>query len=147
MGLIKHSRLRDRIAYKCDTWYWRARYWWMDTRGGAEAHVVAFCLALFVVIAQLVRMSVAALLPPPPGEPAKAVYWWVIQIIIAVVAAIISYALRPKIETQQPKDADGPTTEDGQAVVRYWGTHWIKDEFLLAWKVVGRDPIYGEGGK
>jgi hypothetical protein len=43
--------------------------------------------------------------------------------------------------------ADGPTTEDGQAVMRYWGTHWIDDTFQLAWKVVGRDPIKAKGGK
>lgn len=147
MGLIGYSRPAERLRRARYVWGWRLRYWWLDTRGGAEARIALLCGAVLVVIVQLVRLAVAALLPPPPGEPAHAVYWWVVQIIIAVVAAIIAYALRPKIEAPQPQEAQGPTTEDGQAVKRYWGTHWIGDEFLLAWKVVGRDPIKGGGGK
>lgn len=141
MGLISAVR---RMHY---VWSWRLRYWWLDTRGGQEAHVVLFCLAVLVVILQLIRVSIATLLPPPPGEPVKAIYWWVVQLIILVIAAAISYALRPKPENAKPTEGRGPTTEDGQAVTRYWGTHWIEDEFLLAWKIVGRDPIKAKGGK
>lgn len=141
MGLTAYMRRSLHV------WSWRLRYWWLDTRGGAEAHVVLFCLSVLVVIAQLIRMSVAAFLTPAPGEPAKAVYWWVIQLIILVIAAAISYALRPKPEAPKPQEGQGQTTEDGQSVKRYWGTCWVDDEFLLAWKVTGRDPIKGEGGK
>jgi hypothetical protein len=126
---------------------WRLRYWWLDTRGGAEARVAALCLAVLVVVAQLIRVSIAALLPPPPGAPVQAVYWWVVQLIILAISAIIAYALRPKVEAPKPNEGQGQTTEDGQAVVRYWGTHWIDDMFLLAWKITGRDPIKGKGGK
>lgn len=141
MGLIAHAR---RLHY---VWSWRLRYWWLDTPAGAQAHVGALALSVFVVIVQLVRMAVAALLPPPPGEPAEAVYWWVVQLIILVVSAVISYALRPKTEAPKPAAGDAPTTEDGQAMKDYFGTCWVEDEFLLAWKMVGTDRIRTKGGK
>lgn len=141
MGLIERMRRRRHV------WGWRLRYWWMDTPGGTQAQVVVFCMAVLVVILQLIKISIVALLPPPPGEPVKAVYWWVVQIIVMVVAAVIAYALRPKPENAKPQEGQGQTTEDGQSVVRIWGTHWISDQFLLAWRIVGRDPIRAEGGK
>ena len=38
---------------------------------------------------------------------------------------------------------DEALLEEGvqEAVTRYWGTHWADDQFLLAWKITGRDPI------
>jgi heme/copper-type cytochrome/quinol oxidase subunit 2 len=128
-------------------WTWRARYWWMDTEDGARAHVAALCLAVLVVIVELIRVAVAALQPLPPGQPEKAIIWWVVQIILLIVSAAISYALRPKPENAKPQDGEGPTTEDGQSVIRYWGTCWADDTFQLAWKIVGRDPIKAKGGK
>lgn len=141
MGLMPRLRRAHHV------WNWRLRYWWLDTREGAAAHVVVFCMAVLVVILQLIKMSIAALLPPPPGEPVKAVYWWVVQLIVMVVAAVVAYALRPKPENAKPQEGQGPTTEDGQATIRAWGTVWIPDVFLLAWKIVGRDPIRADGGK
>lgn len=141
MGLIERMRRRRHV------WGWRLRYWWLDTPAGAEARVVLFCMMVLTCIVQLIRMCIAALLPPPPGEPVKAVVWWVVVLIVAVVAGALAFALRPKAEQQKPREDQGPTTEDGQSVVRIWGTHWIGDQFLLAWKIVGRDPIRADGGK
>jgi len=143
MGLI------DRLRARRYVWGWRLRYWWMDTDSGARAHVVGFCLAVLATVAQLVRMAVAAYSPPPAGEPAQAVYWWVVQLIILVVAAVVAYALRPKPQAPEQRKAEPPTVEDGTAVKDYGGTVWVEhdDNFLLAWKIVGQDAIYGEGGK
>lgn len=141
MGLIAHAR---RLHY---VWSWRARYWWMDTREGEMAHWAGVWLGAIVCVVQLLRMFVAAALPPPPGEPVKAVYWWVVQLIIAIVAAAISYAMRPKVEPPKPQEIEAPTTEDGLAAKHYFGTCWVDDEFLLAWKVMGRTPIKTKGGK
>lgn len=145
--MIDLKRYRERCIAKADTWYWRARYWWMDTHEGAQARVALICMALLVIIIEFIRVMVAALLPPPPGEPVKAFYWWVVQLIILVISAAIAYLARPKIEGAKPNDGEGPTCEDGQSVVRFWGTHWISDEYILAYKVVGRDQIKGKGGK
>lgn len=141
MGLIAYVR---RLHY---VWSWRLRYWWMDTESGAQARVAAFVLAVLVVIGQLIRLALAALVPVPVGEPLKAPYWWVVQLIILVVSAAISYALRPKVEQPKPAAGDAPTTEDGQAMKDYFGTCWVEDEFLLAWKMVGTDRIRTKGGK
>lgn len=140
MGLI--SRLR-RAGY---VWSWRLRYWWLDTPSGAQGRVVALCLSTLVVVVQFIQLAVAALSPRQP-ENQHAVIWWVVILIVMLVAAAVSLALMPKQEGAKPEEASGPTTEDGQPVKRYWGTHWIEDEFLLAWKITGRDPIKAKGGK
>jgi hypothetical protein len=141
MGLIERAQ----------GWYddkrWRFRYWYLDTRGGEYAQRAAFCLAVLVIIIELIRMFVAAAMPPPPGQPVKAIYWWIIQLIILVVMAAISYAMRPKPEQPKPQTGDAPTTEDGQMVKHHFGTCWIEDEFILAWKQVGTIKIKGKGGK
>jgi hypothetical protein len=144
MGLIQ--RMRERIRRVRHVWSWRARYWWLDTPGGAQAHVLALCMSLLVVIIQIIYAAVAALTPHPSG-PQHAIIWWVAYLIVALVAAAVSYALRPKPESAKATEAQGPTTDDGQSVVRYWGTHWIDDEFVLAWKITGRDKIKASGGK
>lgn len=141
MGLI------DRAAYLADDRLWRLRYWWLDTPSGAQARVIAFALGVLVLIVQLIRVGLAALVPLPPAEPIKSVYWWVVQLVIALVAAVIVYAMRPKTESPKPAAADAPITEDGQAVKDYFGTCWVEDEFVLAWKVVGQDAIRVRAGK
>ncbi|MDZ5815107.1 hypothetical protein U4I65_08680 [Stenotrophomonas maltophilia] len=142
MGLITAYK---RLLY---IWSWRLRFWWLDTRSGERAHWAAFYVGLFVAIVQFVRMCVAAALPPPPEVgPAKAVYWWVIQLIIAIIAAAIAYSMRPRTQSATPQSGDAPTTEDGQTVKHYFGTCWITDEFLLAWKQMGTLPIKTKGGK
>lgn len=143
MGLMDHMRRRGYV------WQWRLRYWWVDTESGARARVGGFVLALLVLVAQLIRMAVAALLPQAGAAPQQAVYWWVVQLVILVVAAAISYALRPKVEPPQEQQHEAPTVQDGTAARDYFGTVWIDhdDNFLLAWKIVGRDPIYTKSGK
>ena len=147
MGLI------DRIRALRFMYAWRVRHWWMDTDGGRRARVTLFCLSLLLLAWQLVKIAVASLYPPPEysllGEPVQAVYWWVVQLIIAIVAAVVAYAMRPKPPQQQERKIESPTVQDGTAVKDYLGTCWIEydDNFLLAWKIVGRDAIRTKGGK
>ncbi|GAB3755199.1 hypothetical protein [Lysobacter olei] len=141
MGLIARA---GRLRY---VWSWRARYWWLDTRSGEAAHWVCVCLGALVSVVQVARMFMAAAVPPAAGEPAKAVYWWVVQLIIAIIAAIVAYKMRPKVEPAKPASGTQPTVEDGQSVKHYFGTCWIEDEFLLAWKQMGTIPIKTKGGK
>ncbi|MBH1476318.1 hypothetical protein [Stenotrophomonas forensis] len=128
-------------------WSWRIRYWWLDTRSGEYARWASFYLGLLVVIIQIVRVYVAALQPPVPAQPTKAVYWWVIQLIIAIIAAAIAYSMRPKAQTPTPQSGEAPTTNDGQTVKHHFGTCWVDDEFLLAWKQMGTIPVKTKGGK
>ncbi len=142
MGLITRTR-----AW-CDDKRWRLRYWWLDTKSGKRAHAVVFAISLLVCLGQLVRMFIAVALPPPAVATQKAIWpVWVIQLIILVVAAAISYAMRPKQESPKPQKGEAPTTEDGQSAKHYFGTHWINDDFILAWKQVGTIKIKAKGGK
>lgn len=140
MGLIERAIAGTRIH----VWYWRARYWWMDTDTGAQAHVLVFCVAVLVTIIELIKMFTTL---PKPEEPVKAIYQWVVQLIIAVVMALISYALRPKIEGVQPSNQAAPTVEDGQGIHEAHGDVWIEDPFINAQRVVGQEPIKSKGKK
>jgi len=136
MGQLKH-----RIARLHYVWGWRIRYWWLDTPAGVVAQRWALVLGLLLFAVQLVRLAVAALVPSPADEPAKSWVWVVVQIVIALAAAYMAYANRPKTETPKPGDTNVPTVEDGQAVKQVFGTVWISDEFVLAFKVMGTEPI------
>ena len=146
MGLIEKCRPSERLRAAVGLHALRLRYWYLDTDAGRRAQLWAFAGALLVLLVQIVRMVVAAAFPearPAEANPA----WWVVQLIIALVSALISYALRPKVEPPKPAEADMPTTEDGRAVPEAHGTVWIEDEFMLAYKVVGRVPIKEKAGK
>lgn len=140
MGMT--SRLR-RWHY---VWTWRLRYWWLDTRGGRIAQWVGCGAALLVCLAQVARMWMSATMRPP-GEPVQAVAWWVVQLVILIISAAISYAMRPKPQAPEPAKVEAPTVEDGQSVKHHFGTVWVEDEFILAWKLMGTIPIKTKGGK
>lgn len=141
MGLIARIR-RWRYVYS-----WRLRYWWLDTRQGEIAHRVAMAVFVLIALAQVLRMANAAA-QPVTAAPTEAIWpWWVIQIIIMLVSAAISYALAPKPEAPKPQEMDAPTTEDGLAAKHHFGTVWVGDEFLLAWKMTGTEAIKSGGGK
>lgn len=142
MGLM--ARLRRR----CAIWQWQARYWWLDTRAGLITNITVCVLLALIAVAAMVRMVVLALLSPAaPDAPAAAVAPWLVYLLVAVVAAAVAYAMAPKAEQPAPGQENTPTVEDGQAVLEVYGTCWIDQEFLLAWKVLGRDQIRSKGGK
>jgi len=128
-------------------WAWRIRYWWMDTPSGARARGWLLALLSMTATVQVIVMAVAAALPRPPHQPAKSVVWWIVWLIVAIVVAVLAVAMRPKQQQQKPQNADGPTVTDGQAVKRHYGEVWISDEFVLAWKMMGTEPIKSGGGK
>lgn len=144
--VVEKVRFRERVADNADAVYWRVRHWWMDTRSGTEVKIALLCMAVLVVIMQLVRVSIQALMPAP-DEPVKAIYWWVVQLIILIVSAIISYALRPKPQAPKPEQFDTPTVEDGHSVLELYGDVWVKEEFIGAQRVVGKEAIKSKGKK
>ena len=146
MGLIEKCRPSERLRAGVHLHVLRLRYWWLDTESGQRAHVWAFAVMLLLTIAQFARLAVLATVAPPQLQQAV---WpaWVVQLIIALVSAVISWALRPKVEPPKPAEGKTPTTEDGRAVPEAHGTVWIEDEFMLAYKVVGRVPIKEKAGK
>lgn len=144
--VVEKVRWRERVADNADAVYWRVRWWWMDTDSGAEVKIALLCLAVLVVIMQLVRVSIETV-APAQDEPVKAVYWWVVQLIILIVSAIISYALRPKPQAPKPEQFDSPIVEDGHSVLEVYGDVWVKEEFIGAQRVVGKEPIKSKSKK
>lgn len=114
----------------------------------ARARVGVFCVAVLVLVIQLIKMLVAAALPVvSPGEPAKAIYWWVVQLIIAIVAAVIAYAVQPKVENAVARGQDMPTVDDGQSVDEFHGDCWQEKEFIQGQVIVAKEPIKSGGKK
>lgn len=139
MGMIS-KKLRS----KCALHWLRLRYWYLDTAQGKRAQLWLFSAMVIITVVQVARLA----MPSGGGVQDKAIWpVWVVQLIIAVISAIISYALRPKIEPPKPAEANTPVVEDGRAIPEVHGTCWIEDEFILAHKVVGRVPIKTGGKK
>lgn len=142
MGLI--ARIRHRVGY---VWYWRVRYWWMDTREGIQARVTMAVLGLIGVIGMSVRLFFVARASTIPGQPHEAIIGVVVYLIIALLVAAIALATMPKPKPPQPQTANTPTTQDGQSVQDHGGTFWVDDSFILAWKQMPAEPIRTSGGK
>jgi len=73
-----------------------------------------------------------------------------IQLAVMIVAAILSYALRPKPKTPNPdtlSDVSVPTIEVGKPVSVAFGEVWIDDSNILWYGDLQNQPIYAQGGK
>lgn len=143
MGLIARIR-RWRYVYG-----WRLRYWWLDTPSGLHTRLGLAVVCSLLVIGNAIALAVKVATPPPKDQPQHAVVWFVVWAVIILVSAIIGFLLAAGGAKQQPTapQGDTPTTDDGQSVRDYFGTCWVDDSFLLAWKLMGRSPIKSKGGK
>jgi hypothetical protein len=47
----------------------------------------------------------------------------------------------------EPQERDLPVVEDGAAFHDIFGTVWIDDQYLLAWRNMGTQAIKTKGGK
>lgn len=146
MGM-RTTQMRATLRRLHYVWSWRLRYWWLDTPGGERVRLATCAVGALVFVVQVTRLFVMPVVAPAPGEPQKSVYWWLVQLAVMLVSAYISYASRPQVEAPKPQEADVPTVEDGQAVKHHFGTVWISDEYVLAWKMMGTKAIKTKGGK
>jgi len=71
--------------------------------------------------------------------------WQVVALF--VVSALISFALRPKIEGAKPQESKTPRVEEGKKIPKIYGTVWINDPMVLGFKRIGTDPIKSKSGK
>lgn len=71
--------------------------------------------------------------------------WWNIAVMIVTVA--IQLATRPKPKTPKPQDVEAPVSEEGRSIRKIYGTVWVDDSMVLAFKKVGTDRIRTKGGK
>ncbi|MGH1447874.1 MAG: hypothetical protein ACRBBM_00415 [Pseudomonadaceae bacterium] len=64
-----------------------------------------------------------------------------------MLAVAIVNALRPKQEQPAVQEGNTPTTEEGVKLRKVYGTVWIKEPSLVAFKKMGTVPIRSKGGK
>jgi hypothetical protein len=135
---------------------WTLRYWVQD-KYHEQLRLVAFGLAILIAVAMMLSMHfslvesyVLASAPEMPSHKVpvvKAFVWWV-QLIIMIVAALISYAMRPKVEGAKPQKGSVPVVQDGKSVIRIYGTVWVDDSIILGWNTdEPPEPIKKKGGK
>lgn len=109
--------------------------------------------ALFAAVMVLVScVTYVGLQAPPPaveGEVEVVRAWvnFLVQLGIMLVAALVSYAMRPKPKDPEVAKASVPVTEDGKSVRRIYGTVWVPDSMVLGFKQTGTSPIKAKGGK
>ena len=60
MGLIESGRLGARLRNRLHTWYWRARYFWYDTEGGAHARGGLIVVFALVALLDIIKLSITA---------------------------------------------------------------------------------------
>jgi hypothetical protein len=109
----------------------------------------ALVAAVMLVIACVTYVGLQA--PPPAAEgEIEVVRAWVnflVQVGIMLVAALVSYAMRPKPKDPEVAKASVPVTEDGKSIRRIYGEVWIPDSIILGFKQTGTTPIKAKGGK
>jgi len=136
-----NSAALHRQAY---IWSWRVRYWLLDTRVGSVVAVASLlaCAVAATMLARLGWQMATDRTVPQHAEITLAAY-----LIIMLVSAIISWALTPKPKEPKPQSAEAPTVEDGQDIRMIFGTVWIDDPIVVAWKTMGTDKIRRSGKK
>lgn len=138
------------IARKLHRLYWLLRYWCMD-KYAEQVHRGAFAAAVIATAVQVARVAVRVpdMMAVTQGVPYPryAIWNWVVQIGIMILAALISYALRPRPQTPDPVSAQVPETKDGKSLREVFGTVWIDDSGIVGWKNHDPEPIRKKGGK
>jgi hypothetical protein len=109
------------------------------------AIVAAAAAVVALIVYEHAQPTVVAVAGQAP--PAEAYIQLIYQLIVMVIAALISYALRPKPKDQEAIKASVPVVEDGKGIVEIFGTVWIEDPILLGFKQMGSIPIKAKGGK
>jgi hypothetical protein len=135
----------ERIRRKAERAGWVLRYWLMD-KYHEQLRLGAVALAALVFVGTLAAMYLSHVQQVAAGPAApRGAFWW--YIVVLVVAVLLAYALMPKPQVPEAQKQDMPVTKDGKSMVRIYGTVWIKDPAMLAWKNGAPEPIRKKGGK
>jgi hypothetical protein len=82
------------------------------------------------------------------GQPVQHAWIQIVwYLVILVVAAVLAYALAPKPKEPEPGKSRIPEADDGKAIIHVFGTVWIEDPMVLAFKRMGEVPIKKKAGK
>ena len=73
---------------------------------------------------------------------------WVVQAIVTVVASVLmAYVNRPNIPNAKPATGGAPEANDGTVIRKIYGTVWVDDSQVRAWKELSPEPIRKKTGK
>jgi len=70
-------------------------------------------------------------------------FWF--TLILFTISTIASRLLQPRVSTDQGREADLPTTEEGRTIPVIWGTHSLESPMVLWYGRVGRQVMSGTG--
>lgn len=72
----------------------------------------------------------------------------VVQIVVAVVAAVVSsYLSMRNLPNATARTGGAPEAKDGTVIRKIYGTVWVDDSQVLAWKELPPEPIRKKAGK
>lgn len=125
--------------------YWMARYWALD-KYNPELRAFGFWGSIVVSTLGVLLLFIRVTVPAPEPKVHKG-YFLIALLIILIISLILSYALRPKPQNAQVQPGTQPTTKDGRALRRAFGTNWIDDSSMVGWVNGPPEPIKSSGGK
>jgi len=62
-------------------------------------------------------------------------------IVILIIAILIAVLYKPKTPKMEAAKATAPEVLDGRKIRKIYGTVWVDDSMMLAWKQAGTSPI------
>jgi hypothetical protein len=72
----------------------------------------------------------------------------VVNVVIAIVCAVVSSYLSMKnLPNASPSSGSVPEAKDGTVIRKIYGTVWVDDSQVLAWKDLPPEPIKKKAGK
>lgn len=72
-----------------------------------------------------------------------------VQFLVAIVTSLLAVLLMPKPQVQGAEAQTGkiPEAEEGRIIYKIYGTVWVDDSQVLAWRQLPPEPIQQKSGK
>lgn len=72
----------------------------------------------------------------------------IVQVVVAIVAAIVSsYLAMQNLPNAKAQQGGVPDATDGTSIRKIYGTVWVDDSQVCAWKDLPPEPIKKKAGK
>lgn len=127
--------------------YWMARYWMLD-KYNLQFRAFGFLATNIVSTIMVARLFLRVMTQVTAPKVQKAyIDPGLIYLAILIVAVLLSYALRPRPKVPQAEQGQQPTTKDGRALRRAYGSNWVDDSSMVGWANGSPEPIKSSGKK
>jgi hypothetical protein len=72
----------------------------------------------------------------------------VVSVVLSLISAVISARLAVKnLQDAKPETGGVPTAKEGNGIRKIYGTVWVDDSQVLAYKELPPEPIQSKAGK